>query len=472
MLKGLNSSTPSALKGLDGKSVDPTKVGSAGEFEAILKGSEELSAKMAGQVGKQEDLMSVLTGKFKADAKNSTEASIAKSGQDDLMGVLNSSESPAEKIAKLKEMLVSGEVTEDQIAEADLSEVDPKVLQSILGKGQSPTDELSNVVELGAKTEGPLNLRAAHSNKALEQVAKENPNVVVSGDVKNLGEEKVDHRLMQFASPKKLETKQVGQASVQSSQDFLAQHNLKNGANRAQVVSQKHAFNVFQKEQSVLGSDGIIKKKSHLDINKLEAKSDSLSPEKLTTKEDNLNIFEAQATDLTKSTSKVEGSVSIVSKGTDTQVIDLNHVQSKEQIISEITKYIETSKVQNGRELEVVVTHKDLGQFRVNAQKSGNGELIDLKIITSTNEGNNFFNQQETNLLKALHSSGVKVSDIKISMNSADTHSSGNNSAGQNNSGNGQGFARDYSGGGSGSHNQGKERRQELWDQYRERLGA
>ncbi|EQC45417.1 hypothetical protein [Bacteriovorax sp. Seq25_V] len=473
MLKGLNSVSLPGQNGLEGKGVNPAEAGAPGEFEALLKGSEAESNILPGQeVGKQEDLMSVLTGKFKADAKDSTEARIAKSGQDDLMGVLNSSEAPSEKIAKLKAMLESGAITEEQVVDADLTTVDPKVIQTILG-GINQEGLTTEVQALGQKTDGPLVMKSAQSNQALEQVAKENPEVVMSkGESKVTGEEKFDHRLMQLATPKKFgaDVKPVqNQAmSLHSSQEFLTQH----GANKPHVVSQKHAFNMFQKEQSVLGNDGIIKKKSMTDFNKFEAKSDSLQPEKMTSKEDNLNVFETQTNDILKPSAKVEGSVSIVSKGTDTQVIDLSSVQNKDQIISEITKYIETSKVQNGRELELVVTHKDLGQFKVNAQKSGNGELVDLKIVTSTNEGNNFFNQQETNLLKTLHTNGVKVSDIKISMNSAENHSSGNNSAGQNNSGNGQGFARDYSSGGHGSHDQGKQRRQELWDQYKERLGA
>ena len=97
--------------------------------------------------------------------------------------------------------------------------------------------------------------------------------------------------------------------------------------------------------------------------------------------------------------------------------------------------------------------------------------MIDIKISTATSEGNKFFNQNDISLLKSLNASGVKVSDIKIVMNEANAQSARNDSAGQNNSGNSQSFARNYNGG-SDFHNQGKQKREELWENYRQQMGA
>jgi hypothetical protein len=289
---------------------------------------------------------------------------------------------------------------------------------------------------------------------------------------KALADSKFDHRL--FDNLKK--SPQLQQTNnLVAGQDFMAQHNLKASNGKPHIVSQKQAFNMFQKEQSVLGEDGIIKRKAETNFNTSNVKTDSLAKEKVVASSDGANIVKNESVDLNNVESisakpRVETSVSMASASTDTKVIDLSNVQSKEQVISEITKYIETSKVQNSRELDLVVTHKELGQFRVNASRSG-GEMVDLKIMTTTNEANNFFNQNETNLLRSLASSGVKVSDIRISMSEANAHASGNDSAGQNNSGNGSGSARNYSGG-DNSQNQGRQRRNELWENYRERLGA
>jgi flagellar hook-length control protein FliK len=175
-----------------------------------------------------------------------------------------------------------------------------------------------------------------------------------------------------------------------------------------------------------------------------------------------------------ESVSPKEMNFEVNSKSQSVKVLDLSNISSPEKIIQEVTNYIEANKINSQTELEVVVNHKDLGQFKVHAQKSG-GDMVDLKIMTASAEGQKFFEAQEVNLLKSLNNNGVKVSDFKLSMNSSSVSNSSNSGSGQdnfsgsNNSGAEGQNSRQYSGNSSFSGN-GRERREELWSQYREKF--
>lgn len=278
-----------------------------------------------------------------------------------------------------------------------------------------------------------------------------------------------------MATPKKVGKGSI-QTQVQYSEDFMTQK-IEQGANgKTKVTGNNQALNLFSKEQSVLSDTGIINTKNISNVETGQVNFDSEKVEKLTGQFDEISSFKESNTSLNQGPfiGNKEVTASVTTSATDTKVLDLSNIQNPEQLLKEISSYIESSRIQNGRDLEVIVNHKDLGQFKVNASK-GDGGMIDLQITAASEEAHAFFNKNEVSLLKTLNGSGVKVADFKLSANfsmndTQNSNSSGNDSTGQNSSGNQQGFGRQSNGG--NSQDQGRQRRQELWDQYRERQGA
>jgi hypothetical protein len=256
------------------------------------------------------------------------------------------------------------------------------------------------------------------------------------------------------------------------SEDFVAAHTT-GLADKPRVVGKRNAISSFSAEKAVLDDSGIIKKKSIGHIDKENTLFDTAAKEKLTSQVDNAQVMNREVLEVNPMTQKTETTSSItasVQGGQDVKVLDLSNVDNPQKIMDEISKYIENSRIQNGKELNIVVKHNDLGQFRVHAQKAQGG-MIDLQIHTASDEAHNFFQKHEVGLLKTLSSQGVRIADFKLAQSdSSSMASSGNDSSGQNFSGNEQGFARKFNGG--QDFQDGRQRRQELWDEYRERLGA
>ncbi len=274
--------------------------------------------------------------------------------------------------------------------------------------------------------------------------------------------------------------------SFQFSEDFVSTRVDQAMGGKPVVKGKKSAVNLFTKEQAQLDKGGIIKKDSLMNANKSLMSFDSESPLKVNSSgdeivasksevfsnSDNVNQAFSQMNNVKPSMMSSE----VMTKSNDVKVLDMSHIDSPDKLIKEISNYIEMNKIQSSRELEIFVNHKDLGQFKVNAQKAG-GNMVDLQIVAASDEGRAFFERHEVNMLKTLNNSGVKVSDFKLAMSSdaSFSNSSGNDSSGSNNSGTMGQNSRQYNGGQSFSEG-GRERRQEMWKQYQDsmdqRLGA
>lgn len=281
--------------------------------------------------------------------------------------------------------------------------------------------------------------------------------------------------------------KSEGHKSLQSGDDFLnnlammkkpVQSQSLNGEKSS--VSNVFSLSKFQKEQSVL-DNGIIKTKKS-DFFKTSSKEESSDSEvKVDEKVHTFSKEEAALAMLTR-----EGVRPIHKMNTEssvngqTKVLDLSAINPTDtnQVIEKISNYITQSRFSNADSLDLVVKHDSLGQFNVQVNKTSGSDLIDLQIKTATAEGNQFFAKHESDLLKHLGQNGVKVADLKIAMSDAITMSngsemrkntdsgsqfSGNQNQGSHNSSNGS--SQDFSRGG-------EQRRKQLWEEYRERLGA
>lgn len=161
------------------------------------------------------------------------------------------------------------------------------------------------------------------------------------------------------------------------------------------------------------------------------------------------------------------------------EVLDLGNmkVSNSSQIVQKVVNYIEQKNIANSDSIDLLVKHDELGLMKITAQKAGvTGGQVNLEIQAQTEAGHKFFVDNEAELIKSLNNSGIKLSNIKIT-NSVDTliaTSDSKMSGDQNFSHDkGQSFSQQQSSSQfnqQGSSRDGSQRRQELWQQYREQM--
>ncbi|OUR96200.1 hypothetical protein A9Q84_07530 [Halobacteriovorax marinus] len=171
---------------------------------------------------------------------------------------------------------------------------------------------------------------------------------------------------------------------------------------------------------------------------------------------------------------KVSNVSSLTTGATSTKVLDFSNIQASntEQLIDKITGYIATSRLENQESIDLLVKHDTLGNFKVTASKGQLPDQVNLEIVAGNEQGKAFFKSNEVEMIKSLSNSGVKLGDVKVVLSSDSNMQSsekGDNNFNQNNNN----FGSQRNGqSASGRDESGRERRQELWDMYRERLGA
>jgi len=157
------------------------------------------------------------------------------------------------------------------------------------------------------------------------------------------------------------------------------------------------------------------------------------------------------------------------------KVLDLSNASSSTEIVNKIVNYLEQSNIQNRENIEVSVKHESLGQFNVNVQRAKNGEEVSIQILTNTDAGHDFFVKNEILLNKALSDAGIKVMDLRLGTLSTENMMGFKQNSEQSFSGNFSGNDQN----GQRYYNQKQEsgqgdsrRRQELWEQFKERSFA
>lgn len=457
-LPGQNASVPAEGSEF-GKLLDQMKKGGAGDAELLNLLSQ--NTKAADQKSLQSGLNENLKAMMSTDGEVLSPEALEATGQ--IETTLKGTELP-------KELLSNAEVTPNIKTKGDLRMSLPK--------------------ELGQKTNLPpevaQNLEAAKQEIAFEksQINEVKTKVDMKSTLSKTGNQpEVDARIapqLHGFTPKK-GNKPTTTTQIHYSEDFMTQKVEQNGSGKPKVVGNRQAMNMFKEEQSVLSDSGIIKKNTQAQMNLGKMNIDSSAKQQVSASFDkvdavaettqNLNQPQTDLASILSAKPETTTMASITASGADVKVLDMSQVKNPEQLLSEISNYIETSRIQSGKELEVVVKHNDLGQFKINAQK-GQGDMIDLQIIANSDEAHNFFNKNEVSLLKTLSTQGVKVADFKLTAGESNsTNSNGNNSSDSNSSGSEQGFAKNQSGSDNMSRG-GRERRQEMWNEYRERLSA
>ena len=150
-------------------------------------------------------------------------------------------------------------------------------------------------------------------------------------------------------------------------------------------------------------------------------------------------------------------------------VLDLSKLNTSNtnEIIKNISNYIEQNQIMNKDSLDLNVHHDELGSFKIQVTKNSadNKAGMDMQIITTTAEGHEFFARNEIPLMKTLSQAGIQLQDFKI-VSSNETMSFAQSDSRQNGQSQSQGQMnqKDFMGQ-NPDRNNGSERRKELWEE-------
>ena len=247
--------------------------------------------------------------------------------------------------------------------------------------------------------------------------------------------------------------------------------------NQAQVKGQAHA-KMYGKEQNLLAQN-IISKPSDLlikdEVNKSSALKDELKVSEFKTNNE-LQAIRQEAI-LASSPEAVLSKDNVQNNQVKTNTtFDMTQIKSSEpsEIMKQVSDYIQQSQLAGKDQLDLTVKHHELGQFKINVSKLQGQQHIDLQITTQSKEAHQFFVRHENDLMRNLIQSGIQLSDLRVVAAQGDiapTHQSESKqfyqgSQDQNSS------SKQWANFESHQFGDGRERRKELWEEYRSRLSA
>lgn len=247
--------------------------------------------------------------------------------------------------------------------------------------------------------------------------------------------------------------------------------------NQAQVKGQAHA-KMYGKEQNLLAQN-IISKPSDLllkdEVNKSSALKDELKVSEFKTNNE-LQAIRQEAI-LASSPEAVLSKDNVQNNQVKTNTtFDMTQIKSSEpsEILKQVSDYIQQSQLAGKDQLDLTVKHHELGQFKINVSKLQGQQHIDLQITTQSKEAHQFFVRHENDLMRNLIQSGIQLSDLRVVAAQSDiapTHQSESKqfyqgSQDQNSS------SKQWANFESHQFGDGRERRKELWEEYRSRLSA
>lgn len=358
--------------------------------------------------------------------------------------------------------------------------------------GSGSTEELlskiqggskSNVVKLPTGHELPKGIQGTVSltdKLPAEEVSKSVSNVEIL-------EEKINPKITngKLISLKEHSAKTVSPGSFQSSEDFVAQAKvIADDTKEIAEASEKRSFFpnskskvlAFNKEQNTINNNIFSGKNPFITESKpthTQVKNDSTltSIEGLNTN----SQMEVVAPVLTQSSQWGNGNQTAFGNQSNVKVLDFSNINTAntEQLIDKISNYITTSRLEKQEHVELVVKHNSLGQIKVTASKGQLPDQINLDIVANSDKGHQFFKSNEVEMIKSLSNSGVKLNDVKISMGSEFNLQSSDKGERQFNQGHGSQNSRQDGQQASSNSEQGRrDRREQMWSMYRERLGA
>lgn len=413
---------------------------------ALLSGSPSKSASSAdGVLGEFSQLLEAqgsLDGLSPDDLIN-----FFKKGQgsqtdlDELMSKLQSNEG--------KELLKSLDFENGIFTNAEGESIDPKSLLQKLNLNESITDSL---------TKSDLNTDSLTSKESLNKY---------SSKFENSEKFTLENNASKKADPNKLD--------IKTGEDFMAQRNALMKKTHVQMDGDSPVLKslnpgVSQYRKESIVTDQRIIKSSPADG--LEPKVESSSEFQMNEifEGSGENQFEVQTVQASKNSKGFDSQFS-----TKVQVVDISQIsaENKTELINKVGNYIEQAYVAGQDSVEMVIKHDELGHFRVAATRTGAGQQIDLEINAMNREGHQFFVDNESELIKNLTQSGVKLSHVKITANNEFFALSEGRSQMSDNNSHGQGSSdsssqSQHNNRGQGQEGSGQDRRRQLWKNAQE----
>lgn len=309
----------------------------------------------------------------------------------------------------------------------------------------------------------------------------------------------------------------VAENKVSSSDDVLELHNFRKNQQANQALNKNiKNFSQFNKQQGLIKSAEVnannIASQVNADSNVLEMKKmfkqGMKNPYAQNTDSSMIKMNQVEPTQMTKdngsqdfmgqgqqqnqtlaailgqgpsqSSEAINQDSVFMNNADKTAALDLNKMidgsSNKVELIKNVTNYLEQVQFSNQKELDVAVKHAELGDFNIQVSKDIKTNNLDLQIKAMTDEGVNFFQDNEVELMKTLNDKGIKLASLKIgskgegsmSLGLDKQDSSGTNQ--QSKDGQSQSFAQQQ------RQQQGKDsghdRRRELWQRYQEQMAS
>ncbi len=147
---------------------------------------------------------------------------------------------------------------------------------------------------------------------------------------------------------------------------------------------------------------------------------------------------------------------------------------SSEEIIKQVSDYIQQSQLAGKDQIDLTVKHQELGQFKINVTKLQGQNSIDMQITAQSREAHQFFVRHESELARSLTQSGIQLADFKVVASQSDIGASSQSQSKQfyQGSQDQNSSSKQWANFESQQFGDGRERRKELWDEYRSRLSA
>ncbi len=142
-------------------------------------------------------------------------------------------------------------------------------------------------------------------------------------------------------------------------------------------------------------------------------------------------------------------------------ISQLNAIDSSEEVINKVQDYIIQSKAQNQKQVEMSFNHQEFGKVDLMVQKAA-GNHLNIVITSHGNEGTQFFQKHQGELLQTLSHNGVQINDFKLeSSNSSQSSMNQDSGKGQFSQNSRQGFGSEQ-----GERQSDSQKRQNLWNQF------
>lgn len=153
------------------------------------------------------------------------------------------------------------------------------------------------------------------------------------------------------------------------------------------------------------------------------------------------------------------------------KTFDMSQIKTSnaEQILSQVSDYIAQAKAAKEPTVNMRVNHEELGMIDITVQKGAANEAIAINIGTHSADGKNFFQMNSKDLFSHLTNAGLNVSEIKVET-PTQTAKNDFDFSGQSRGGSG-GSDKQYNSE-SNQRRHESERRQELWDLFKDKEAA